>query len=81
MSCEEAFLVCTVDGWICQERRAAGEGDLYPPFGTTMEWDTAAGQAVLEAAGGRVKTLAGAPLTYGKPGFKNDGFIAWGRRA
>jgi hypothetical protein len=40
MSCEEAFLVCTVDAWICQERRAAGEGDLYPPFGTTMEWDT-----------------------------------------
>ena len=34
----------------------------------------------LEAAGGRVETLTGAPLTYGKPGFKNDGFIAWGRR-
>jgi 3'(2'), 5'-bisphosphate nucleotidase len=59
---------------------AAGEADLYPRFGTTMEWDTAAGQAVLEAAGGRVETLAGAPLTYGKPGFKNDGFLAWGRR-
>ena len=60
---------------------AAGEADLYPRFGTTMEWDTAAGQAILEAAGGRVETLAGAPLTYGKPGFKNDGFLAWGRRA
>ena len=59
---------------------AAGEADLYPRFGTTMEWDTAAGQAVLEAAGGRVETLAGAPLTYGKPGFRNDGFLAWGRR-
>ena len=59
---------------------AAGEGDMYPRFGTTMEWDTAAGQAILEAAGGRVETLAGTPLTYGKPGFKNDGFIAWGRR-
>ena len=59
---------------------AAGEADMYPRFGTTMEWDTAAGQAVLEAAGGRVETLAGTPLTYGKPGFKNDGFIAWGRR-
>ena len=58
---------------------AAGEADLYPRFGTTMEWDTAAGQAILEAAGGRVETLAGAPLTYGKPGLKNDGFIAWGR--
>jgi 3'(2'), 5'-bisphosphate nucleotidase len=45
-----------------------------------MEWDTAAGQAILEAAGGRVETLAGAPLTYGKPGFKNDGFLAWGHR-
>jgi 3'(2'), 5'-bisphosphate nucleotidase len=59
---------------------AAGEADLYPRFGTTMEWDTAAGQAILEAAGGRVETLAGTPLTYGKPGFKNDGFLAWGRR-
>jgi 3'(2'), 5'-bisphosphate nucleotidase len=59
---------------------AAGEADLYPRFGTTMEWDTAAGQAILEAAGGSVETMAGAPLTYGKPGFKNDGFLAWGRR-
>jgi 3'(2'), 5'-bisphosphate nucleotidase len=59
---------------------AAGQADLYPRFGTTMEWDTAAGQAILEAAGGRVETLAGTPLTYGKPGFKNDGFLAWGRR-
>jgi 3'(2'), 5'-bisphosphate nucleotidase len=58
---------------------AAGEADLYPRFGTTMEWDTAAGQAILEAAGGRVETLAGTPLSYGKPGLKNDGFIAWGR--
>jgi 3'(2'), 5'-bisphosphate nucleotidase len=59
---------------------AAGEADLYPRFGTTMEWDTAAGQAILEAAGGRVETLAGAPLRYGKPGLKNDGFFAWSRR-
>jgi 3'(2'), 5'-bisphosphate nucleotidase len=59
---------------------AAGEGDLYPRFGPTMEWDTAAGQAILEAAGGRVETFAGATLAYGKPGLKNDGFIAWGRR-
>ena len=59
---------------------AAGEADLYPRFGTTMEWDTAAGQAILEAAGGRVENLAGEPLTYGKPGLKNDGFVAWGRR-
>jgi 3'(2'), 5'-bisphosphate nucleotidase len=59
---------------------AAGEADCYPRFGTTMEWDTAAGQAILEAAGGRVETLAGAPLAYSKPGLKNDGFVAWGRR-
>jgi 3'(2'), 5'-bisphosphate nucleotidase len=59
---------------------AAGEADLYPRFGTTMEWDTAAGQAILEAAGGRVETGDGTRLHYGKPGLKNDGFIAWGRR-
>jgi 3'(2'), 5'-bisphosphate nucleotidase len=57
---------------------AAGEADLYPRFGTTMEWDTAAGQAVLEAAGGHVVGLDGARLGYGKPGLKNDGFLAWG---
>src|SRR5690242_19775826 len=57
---------------------AAGEADFYPRFGTTMEWDTAAGQAVLEAAGGHVIDLAGRRLEYGKPGLKNDGFLAWG---
>ena len=59
---------------------AAGEADLYPRFGTTMEWDTAAGQAILEAAGGSVVTLAGTPLVYAKPGIKNDGFLAWGAK-
>jgi 3'(2'), 5'-bisphosphate nucleotidase len=57
---------------------AAGEADLYPRFGTTMEWDTAAGQAVLEAAGGRVETLDGTRLRYGKPGLRNPHFIARG---
>ena len=57
---------------------AAGDADLYPRFGTTMEWDTAAGQAILEAAGGCVLDFSGQPLRYGKPGLKNDGFIAWG---
>jgi 3'(2'), 5'-bisphosphate nucleotidase len=59
---------------------AAGEADLYPRFGRTMEWDTAAGHAVLSAAGGRVATEDGAPLTYGKRarGFDNPGFIASG---
>ena len=59
---------------------AAGDADFYPRFGTTMEWDTAAGQAVLEAAGGQVLDLTGAALGYGKPGLKNDGFLAWGTR-
>ena len=58
---------------------AAGEADHYPRFGRTMEWDTAAGQAVLEAAGGSVTTLDGAPLRYGKPGFENPDFIARGK--
>lgn len=58
---------------------AAGEADLYPRFGPTMEWDTAAGQAVLEAAGGSVLTLDGAPFRYGKAGCWNAGFIARGR--
>jgi 3'(2'), 5'-bisphosphate nucleotidase len=59
---------------------AAGEADLYPRFGTTMEWDTAAGQAILEAAGGRVVTMAtGETMRYGKHDLKNEGFLAWGR--
>jgi 3'(2'), 5'-bisphosphate nucleotidase len=59
---------------------ARGEADVYPRFGPTMEWDTAAGQAVLEAAGGRVVTTKGEPLRYGKTdaGLRNPGFIAWG---
>jgi 3'(2'), 5'-bisphosphate nucleotidase len=57
---------------------AAGEADLYPRFGPTAEWDTAAGQVVLEAAGGTVTTLDGARLRYGKPGFCNPDFIARG---
>jgi 3'(2'), 5'-bisphosphate nucleotidase len=57
---------------------AEGKADVYPRFGTTMEWDTAAGHAVLRAAGGRVRTVAGEPFTYGKPDFRNPGFIAEG---
>lgn len=57
---------------------AEGRADVYPRFGRTMEWDIAAGHAVLAAAGGRVVTLDGAPLRYGKPGFANPAFIAWG---
>jgi 3'(2'), 5'-bisphosphate nucleotidase len=59
---------------------AAGEADLYPRLGRTMEWDIAAGHAVLLAAGGRVNDLSGQPLRYGKPGFDNPHFAAWGGR-
>lgn len=57
---------------------AAAEADLYPRFGRTMEWDTAAGHAVLLAAGGKVMTVEGPVLTYGKRarGYDNPGFIA-----
>lgn len=58
---------------------AEGSADLYPRFGRTMEWDTAAGHAILNAAGGRVETVDGKPLMYGKPGFENPHFIAYGK--
>src|ERR1700761_159894 len=57
---------------------AEGLADVYPRFGRTMEWDIAAGDALLRAAGGSVLTLDGAPLRYGKPGFENPDFAAWG---
>lgn len=57
---------------------AAGEADVYPRLGRTMEWDTAAGHAVLVAAGGSVCTLDGLPLRYGKPGYENPHFLARG---
>jgi 3'(2'),5'-bisphosphate nucleotidase len=59
---------------------AAGEADIYPRFGPTMEWDTAAGQAVLEAAGGKVVTVDGQSLGYGKTkaALRNPSFIASG---
>lgn len=64
---------------------AAGKADIYPRFGTTMEWDTAAGDAILRAAGGRTDTEDGQPLAYGKRGqngmadFQNPYFISRGR--
>jgi 3'(2'), 5'-bisphosphate nucleotidase len=57
---------------------AAGEADLYPRLGRTMEWDIAAGHAVLAAAGGTVCDLSGQALGYGKPGFDNPHFVAAG---
>ena len=58
---------------------AAGEADIYPRLGPTMEWDIAAGQAILAAAGGRVETLDGAPMAYAKKDFRNPHFVAYGR--
>jgi 3'(2'), 5'-bisphosphate nucleotidase len=59
---------------------AEGLGDVYPRFAPTMEWDTAAGDAVLRAAGGGVLDPSGLPLSYGKvgAGLRNGPFIAWG---
>jgi len=66
---------------------AEGDADVYPRFGRTMEWDTAAGDAVLRAAGGMTVDLDGKPFRYGKTkqatdsDFDNGHFIAWGKRA
>jgi 3'(2'), 5'-bisphosphate nucleotidase len=59
---------------------AEGEIDLYPRFGPVMEWDIAAGHAILEGAGGRLETPAGEPVLYGRAdrGFEMAPFIAWG---
>jgi 3'(2'), 5'-bisphosphate nucleotidase len=61
-------------------RIAEGMADIYPRHGPTMEWDTAAGHAVLEAAGGRFTTPEGQPFLYGKAdqGFRNGWFVARG---
>ncbi len=61
---------------------ARGDADVYPRFGPTMEWDTAAGHAVLLASGGSAFATDGRPLRYGKSesGLRNAGFIAWGCR-
>jgi 3'(2'), 5'-bisphosphate nucleotidase len=61
-------------------RLAEGVADIYPRFGNTMEWDTAAGDAVLRAAGGVVLTPEGAPLKYGKSAenYLNGPFVAFG---
>ncbi len=57
---------------------ATGEADIYPRLGRTMEWDTAAGHAVLAGAGGQVVRFDDhSPLQYGKPGFENPFFIAY----
>ncbi|QEO16595.1 3'(2'),5'-bisphosphate nucleotidase CysQ [Acetobacter vaccinii] len=59
-------------------RVAEGLVDLYPRLGPTMEWDTAAPQAIVEAAGGQVTLLDGSPLLYGKTDWKNPPFVCTG---
>jgi 3'(2'), 5'-bisphosphate nucleotidase len=67
-------------------RVASGDADLYPRLARTMEWDIAAGDAVLRAAGGSVTDLEGVPMHYGKRGqasdtdFANGWFVAFGDR-
>jgi 3'(2'), 5'-bisphosphate nucleotidase len=57
---------------------ACGEADLYPRLAPTMEWDIAAGDAVLRAAGGSLSAPDGTAMRYGKPRFFNVGFVAAG---
>ena len=58
---------------------AKGDADVYPRFAPTMEWDTAAGHAILLGSGGRVTLGDGRrDLRYGKKNYKNGDFIAWG---
>ena len=59
-------------------RVAEGAADVYPRFGRTMEWDIAAGDAILRAAGGSVRTVDDEEFRYGKPGFENPAFVARG---
>lgn len=62
-------------------RIAEGTADLYTRRGPTMEWDTCAGQAIVQAAGGTVTCLDGGPLLYGKQDWRNPGFVVRGRPA
>ena len=59
---------------------ATCKADIYPKFGETMEWDTAAGHAVLNAAGGKIVELDEKIMQYGKAGFKNNNFIAFAEK-
>lgn len=62
-------------------RIAEGAADLYPRLGRTMEWDVAAGHAVVLAAGGSMTNFDGTPFTYGKHIFENPHFIVRGLSA
>jgi 3'(2'), 5'-bisphosphate nucleotidase len=69
-----------MDSSIKLVRIAEGSADVYPRVGPTMEWDIAAGHAVLEASGGRLATPEGEAFVYGKAaaGFRNGPFVARG---
>ena len=70
MSCGSSLKFCRI---------AEGAADLYPRLVSLSEWDVAAGHAVVSAAGGRVTTIDGQPLTYGRPDFRLPPFVAWGQ--
>jgi 3'(2'), 5'-bisphosphate nucleotidase len=73
--------VCSIGSSLKFCLLARGEADLYPRFGPTMQWDTAAGDAILRAAGGMTRDMDGVPLVYGargEDGFSNPFFIAEG---
>ena len=57
---------------------ASGKADVYPRFGPTMEWDTAAGDAILRAAGGKTTNPDLTNFVYGKKSYKNGAFVGWG---
>ena len=59
---------------------ASGEADIYVRTGLTSEWDTAAGHAILKAAGGSMTQIDGSPFVYGKDNILNPPFIASGRK-
>ena len=73
------LVVCPMGSSLKFCRLAEGRGDFYPRFGPTMEWDTAAGEAILCAAGGAVLDAKGSPLIYGKAekSYRNGPFVAW----
>jgi 3'(2'), 5'-bisphosphate nucleotidase len=77
MARHEVAEVCAAGSSLKFALLAAAEADLYPRFGPTMEWDTAAGDAILRAAGGQVLRADDlTPLRYGKAGWRNPGFLA-----
>jgi 3'(2'), 5'-bisphosphate nucleotidase len=59
---------------------AEGKADIYPRFKRTMEWDSAAGHAIVNAAGGKILDASGSTLLYGKELFENKGFIVYGKK-